>query len=269
MTDELKRLSAVALQFPDPALRQLYERAKRDQWQIEADLDARALDLSMLPPRVRRAMAQIYRQIHYGETLGLLHLARAVGRMESPWGRQLGAIQISDEARHVEFFGRALDSLDTEVAVSPSLIAFFEELESCEHSEDALLGIQIVLEVAAQAVFVEGGLLANRVLGRAVVLPGHEAARQFLTAIVHYVGRDEARHVALGVLYARHGWNPLSAGQRTKLTARALRWCGLMHAMIDDIADPLRQLGIDSDTLTARVKSAHAKQLRAVGLEAG
>ena len=86
---------ADGLAFPDRALARLYDLAKRDQWRIDGDIDWRRLDMAALPPSVRKSMADIYTQIHYGETLGLMHLARAVGRMDSPWARQLGATTTS------------------------------------------------------------------------------------------------------------------------------------------------------------------------------
>ena len=62
------------------------------------------LDLSLLLAHGRRAMASTYTQLQYDEMSGLVQTAGAASRMSEGWARMIGASQVTDEARHVEFF---------------------------------------------------------------------------------------------------------------------------------------------------------------------
>jgi hypothetical protein len=174
---------------------------------------------------------------------------------------QLGAAQVMDEARHVEFFTRALAALDREAAVSPHLVAFARDVAGTTSSDQAFLGVQMVLEVLAQSVFVEGARLAHRARGRAVSLPGHRQARALTHALGNYVGKDEARHVAFGVHYFRAKWRDLSPVEQIQFGERLDHWSALVDGVLMDMARPLRILGVDARTVAARVTRARRLHL--------
>jgi hypothetical protein len=254
------------LQFPDDASFRLYERAKREQWQIDSDIDWPRLDLSGLSPTVRRAMANLYTNLQYGEMFGLSQAARVISESPYGWSRLVGATQVADEARHVEFFSRLVAELDCPSAVSPALMSYCNEVVSSNTAEEAFLGTQIILESFAQAIFVQGTLLARQVSKRAVQLPSTKSAMLLVDVIGRFVGRDEARHIAFGVTYLRQRWAELSPPTRVRLRERARHWCDMLYGVVETLRGDLYVVGIDSEVLRDRVSRAHEAHFRDIGL---
>ena len=137
-------------------------------------------------------------------------------------------------------------ALGEEVHVSERLLEFAEDVAGSDTPDEAFLGTQVVLEGFAQAVFVEGSLLASRVAGSAVRLPGTDVAVRFLRTIGRYIGADEARHVAFGVRYLRERLLQLGGKRRDVLQRRAEAWSAMLDGAVEEMSKPLEVLGISN-----------------------
>jgi hypothetical protein len=255
------------LQFPDAACFRVYERAKRDQWQIDRAVDWGAMGLTDLPPSVRRSMAMLYTQIQYGEMFALTQSARAVSVAPYAWSRLIGATQVADEARHVEFFSRVVHDLGYEFPVHDDLRLFCEEVAACDSAEEAFLGTQLLLESYALSVFLEGTALARRALSKAIRLVSQRNVLTFLETVGAYVGRDEARHVAFGVMFMREHWQQLSPKARDRLQLRAEQWSVALERHMRELSVELGRLGVDVEQLAERVRRRREAHFADIGFE--
>ena len=192
-------------------LMRLYEKGKRLQWNAATDIDwsidvdpereriedSDAMDAILQPPQkldqaTRRRMnhnidAWMLSQFMHGEQGALLATAQIVNTV--PWteAKFYAANQVADEARHVEVYRRYLtEKLGLSYPVNPHLRTLLQQIITDSRWDMIYLGMQILVEGLALAAF---GLMRFTV-----------ADEPLIQQITSYVMRDEARHVAFGVL---------------------------------------------------------------------
>jgi hypothetical protein len=193
-----------------PGLRELYEKAKREQWNsttqlawntsvdCESEIIPQATNpLADYPPfqkltpkeRVRLRHGQVALQLSqflHGEQGALIVASQLVGAV--PWmdAKYYAGTQTLDEARHVEVFSRYLrEKLEWEWPINESLKQLLDTTITDSRWDFKYLGMQIIIEGLAMAAF---GFL-------------YKAAQEpLLENLLHYVMRDESRHVAFGML---------------------------------------------------------------------
>jgi len=250
-----------------PQVQRLYERAKAEQWALDKDIDWKAIELSGLPVPIKRALSSIYTQVQAGEVLALAMTARAVDAAPALWAKMFGATQLMDEARHVEFFGRVVAMLGEPKALTPPMLALIEELGDLRSMDEILLGTQIILEGYAQCLFLEGARLCSRARERRIRLPGAVDPGPLLFAVSHFVGRDESRHLAFGVLYLRQRWADLGANDRSRLQDLGHRFSALLEAVIGETRSELSRVGLDSAELVARVRRTQTAHFARIGFD--
>ena len=192
-------------------LMQLYEKGKTLQWNAATDIDwsidvdpervrlesTDAFDAILNPPtkldqptrsRLNHNInAWMLSQFLHGEQGALLATAQIVSSV--PWieAKFYAANQVADEARHVEVYRRYLtDKLGLSYPVNPHLRTLLGQIISDSRWDMTYLGMQIMVEGLALAAF---GLMRFT-----------QVDEPLIQQITHYVMRDEARHVAFGVL---------------------------------------------------------------------
>jgi len=194
------------------ALVNLYEKGKRLQWNATTDIDwsvdvdperfpdfmpPEAFNALLNPPR-RLAVPEIVQlrvqqlgwmlsQFLHGEQGALLATAQIVNTV--PWteAKFYAAAQVADEARHVEVYRRYLtEKLELSYPVNPHLHTLLSEIIREPRWDMTYLGMQIMVEGLALAAF---GLMNFT-----------NPQEKLIQEITGYVMRDEARHVAFGVL---------------------------------------------------------------------
>jgi hypothetical protein len=191
-------------------LRELYEKAKREQWNASSQLawdtpvdpESEIIPAAFNPledygpfrrcstkeqAHVRHAMlAWQLSQFLHGEQGALMTASQLVSCV--PWidAKYYAATQAMDEARHVEVFARYLrEKMEWEFPINANLRQLLDTVLCDERWDVKYLGMQILVEGLAMAAF--GNL--------------HQIADDpLLVELIHYVMRDEARHVAFGVL---------------------------------------------------------------------
>ena len=191
-------------------LRELYEKAKREQWNStkqlawETDVDPeseiipRAINpLEDFAPyqkldakeKTRLRHGQIALQLSqflHGEQGALIVASQLVGGV--PWidAKYYAGTQTMDEARHVEVFSKYLhDKLEWEWPITPSLKELLDATITDSRWDFKYLGMQVMIEGLAMAAF--GSLYKM-------------TQEPLLKELLHYVMRDESRHVAFGML---------------------------------------------------------------------
>ena len=191
-------------------LHNLYEKAKRDQWNATDQLpwhlgvDAEAENLpdmqipvygthiweKLRPAEVRTLRREQLRWLlsnfMHGEQGALLATAQIVDA--TPWmeAKFYGSTQVMDEARHVEVFSRYLnEKLGGPYRINKDLKALLDQILTDSRWDMKYLGMQILVEGLAMAAF---GFMHKM------------CAEPLLTELLHYVIRDESRHVAFGVI---------------------------------------------------------------------
>lgn len=253
--------------FPDEASQRLYQKALADQWQVE-NVDWQTLDFAQLAKPVRRAMGAIYRDVHLAESVGLRAQGRIVDLAPAGWLRQFSAVQVMDEARHVDFFARLVGQLDAPCEASAAMHDWCREMLSLR-DHDALMLSSLILETTAQVLFVEGAKHNQELRRTALRMPGTEAVGHLLDYVLHYVGRDESRHVAFGVRYLETRFVSMPSDRRRAFERQVGAWCELLYASYESRRPQYARLGFSADALLDRLWRAQRRQLAHLGLELG
>jgi hypothetical protein len=229
-------------------LRDLYEKAKRDQWNgtlqlkwdTAVDPEGEIIPQSYNPledyapfkklnqhevARFRHATISLQlSQFMHGEQGALIvasQLAAAV-----PWidAKYYAATQTMDEARHVEVFSRYLrEKLEWEWPINPNLKKLLDIIILDRRWDFKYLGMQILVEGLAMAAF------ANM----------YQLAREPLVKdLVHYVMKDESRHVAFGVISLKDFYVDMPETERRDREDFVIEACELMRDRLvgDEIA---------------------------------
>jgi hypothetical protein len=220
-------------------LRDLYEKAKRDQWNSTTQLDWKtpvepeseivptAINpLQNFPPyqklnekeRARMRHAQISLQLSqflHGEQGALIVASQLVGGV--PWidAKYYAGTQTMDEARHVEVFSRYLhDKLEWEWPINPSLKELLDATIQDSRWDFKYLGMQIIIEGLAMAAF--GNLF-------------QVTQEPLLKELLKYVMKDESRHVAFGVLSLTDYYKDMPANEMRDREDFVIYACELMR----------------------------------------
>ena len=257
---------------PRARLARLYENAKRDQWNAASRLDW-SIDVdphSELVPdmgigifgthvwakltakereRLRHeAITWQLCQFLHGEQGALLVTAQVVDTV--PWfeGKQYGATQVMDEARHVEVYRRFVqEKLQHEYPVNPELKKLLDLILSDSRWDFKFLGMQIMVEGLALAAF---GVIRDT------------TTNPLLRDLTAAVMEDESRHVAFGVLSLREHLTDLDERGRVEREDFIYEAAVLMRDRLTN-REVWETMGLDADECVAiSLESPIAKEFR-------
>jgi hypothetical protein len=206
-------------------LRALYEKAKKEQWngatylnwQTSVDPEAELMpDMNnplfgthlwekMTKQEIGRMRQESYSwmlsQFMHGEQGALLTASQIVNVV--PWidAKYYAATQVVDEARHVEVYERYLrEKVELVYPINSNLKTLLDQVLSDPRWDMKYLGMQILIEGLALASF--------RMIHDFTVEP-------LVKELIKMVMKDEARHVAFGVLSLREFYeNELNEKER-------------------------------------------------------
>ena len=243
-------------------LRDLYEKAKRDQWngttQLKWDTDVDP-EHGILPEQLNplngfapyerltaeekdhlrhgQISLQLSQFLH-GEQGALIVASQLVGAV--PWidAKYYAGTQTMDEARHVEVFSRYLtDKLQWQWPVNESLKELLDATITDSRWDFKYLGMQIIIEGLAMAAF--GNLFQI-------------TQEPLLKELVRYVMKDESRHVAFGVLSLSDYYADMSASEMRDREDFIIYACELMRNRL--VGDQIAQaMGWDRDEMREQV----------------
>lgn len=253
---------------PSSSLRELYAKAKRDQWDGASDLDwSISVDPEepLLPAeinplrdygpykkmnareqkRVRHCqVAWQLSQFMHGEQGALIVASQLVSAVPMMDAKLFAASQTMDEARHVEVFSRYLtEKIEWEWPVNQNLKRLLDTIIQDSRWDLKYLGMQILVEGLAMAAFANFHQLTSEKL---------------LKDLIHLVMRDESRHVAFGVLSLHDYYAQMPASERRDREDFVIEACELMRDRLigEETADyfglerePYKQCMLDSPIL--------------------
>ena len=251
-------------------LRDLYEKAKREQWNATTqlpwttDVDPES---EIVPPafnplgdyapaqkldekeQARLGHALISNQLSqflHGEQGALIVASQLVGSV--PWmdAKYYAASQTMDEARHVEVFARYTnEKLEWEWPINPNLKELLDATIMDSRWDFKFLGMQIIIEGLAMAAFGS--------LWKATQEP-------LLKDLLKYVMKDESRHVAFGVLALRDHYRDLSEGEMRDREDFIIYACELMKNRLAG-ADVGRAMGWNVEEVQAAILESQTGRL--------
>ena len=220
-------------------LANLYEKAKRDQWNATDQLawstsvdpeDELVPDFQipiygthiwqkLTPAEIkktrREALSWTLSQFMHGEQGALLATAQIVDATPSIESKFYAATQVMDEARHVEVYSRYLrEKLTRQYPCNVHLKTMLDQILTDSRWDMKYLGMQIMVEGLAMAAFGFIHKMCNEPL---------------LKELTHYVMRDEARHVAFGVLSLNDYFMDMSASELRVREEFLAEGCRLMR----------------------------------------
>src|SRR6266852_3438859 len=259
-------------------LRDLYEKAKRDQWNgtlqlkwdTQVDPEGEIIPQSFNPledygpykklnhkevARFRHATISLQlSQFMHGEQGALIVASQLAGAV--PWidAKYYAATQTMDEARHVEVFSRYLrEKLEWEWPINPNLKKLLDIIILDGRWDFKYLGMQILVEGLAMAAFANMYQLAQEPL---------------VKDLVHYVMKDESRHVAFGVISLKDYYVDMPQAELRDREDFVVEACELMRDRLvgeeiaramDFNAAEVRQIVLDSPVMKMFRQSLFAR----------
>ena len=248
----------------DPRLHQLYMRAKEAQWKSEdlpwnasVDLESRIFDMDPMweqapwflklakkeQTRVRLGfnVNQISQFVH-GEQGALVAASQLIGACPGMDSKYYAASQTFDEARHVEVFSRyANEKLDTLFPITQNLFNLLQAITIESRWDFKSLGMQLIVEGLAITAFIN---MYQRC---------HEP---LLKELLKLVLRDEARHVAFGVLALRHLYDDMDEKARRERQEFIYEACVLMRGRLIS-SEAYEMMGVDPQQARETMHQAH------------
>ena len=243
------------------ALLNLYEKGKRLQWNASTDIDwsidvdperfpdflsAEVVNTLLSPPRKLEEKEFVRLRVHqlgwmlsqflHGEQGALLSTDQIVNTV--PWleAKFYAASQVIDEARHVEVYRRYLtEKLPFAFPVNPHLHTLLTQIIRDPRWDVTYLGMQIMVEGLALAAF-----------GMMHFMNPHERLLQQITSAVM---RDEARHVAFGVLSLEDVYRQMTASELREREDFVIEAAHLMRDRLL-MQEVWERLGYDLDVWT-------------------
>jgi hypothetical protein len=188
--------------------------------------------LSSLPWPVRFAIADVFAQIHVGEEAALHCIRRVLS--EDPLGeaRTFAGHQLADERRHVSFFADSLWELRVKRPAMPGLVDLFDKAKHAPDLPRLLLANHLVVETLAHAIFRDLEKLLGWLGRRSWLWSSWRDVFRELSSSLHWIVRDESRHVAFGVLRLKALREQLSEVERLRLDGDAREWGVLLERVL-------------------------------------
>jgi hypothetical protein len=210
------------------ALRDLYEVAKKQQWNAASDVP---WELETDPARVgtlfgadrdpllefefirelpeakrtelaKRRSAWLLSQFLHGEQGALLCCGQLVEAVPDIDGKLYAATQVVDEARHVEVFHRYIKRLDRVYPISVPLQTVLNAVLGAELWQMKCVGMQVIAESLALGAF---------------KMMKESTGDELLRRIVELTAQDEARHVSYGLIYMTEELPRMSEPERDRV----------------------------------------------------
>ncbi len=209
--------------IPDSRLRRLYQLGKELNWNVDTDLDwSERYPIDQFPmdekynpyvgfepydalPEDEKVRLAWHRQALFasgalhGEQGALMVAAQLACNAPSYEAKLYAASQTFDEARHMEFFNKYIQhQIGIMYPVGQGLKALLDTILTDDRWDIKFIGMQIVVEGLALAAFNTQKMQSN--------VPVHKQG-------LHFVIRDEARHVTFGVNFLEEYIKTLSASE--------------------------------------------------------
>ena len=225
----------------------------KDEFPVKAEMLARLEGpLSLLDEKdrleyMRHDQAWALSQFLHGEQGALLVASQLVSCAPTYQAKLYAASQTFDEARHVEVFARYLQRIHgMEYPCNKNLKALLDKTLTDPRWDLKFIGMQIVIEGLALAAFQTTKETSNCPL---------------LRQLVHYVIRDEARHVTFGINYLTEFLQTLSEEEVEERAQFAYEACVVMRNRIINTELPAKWFGISEEEILETVMNNETQDI--------
>ena len=248
--------------FADDRIKKLYELGKELNWNGSIDLnweythpaDERIVEPDEELPHEtleaydklseeekilfdRHSTAELMSQFLHGEQGALLVASQLASCAPTYNAKLYAASQTFDEARHVEVFNRYLqEKIGIHYPINPSLKLLLDKILTDERWDLKFIGMQIIIEGLALAAF--------QMLKSITKDP-------LLKQLLHYVVRDEARHVTFGINYLEEYIKTLTPEEIEERAQFAYEACVISRERLINTKSEQRFLGMSEDEARA------------------
>ena len=185
----------------------------------------------------RHSTAELMSQFLHGEQGALLVASQLASCAPTYNAKLYAASQTFDEARHVEVFNRYLqEQIGIHYPINPSLKLLLDKILTDERWDLKFIGMQIIIEGLALAAF--------QMLKSITKDP-------LLKQLLHYVVRDEARHVTFGINYLEEYIKTLTPEEIEERAQFAYEACVISRERLINTKSVQRFLGMSEDEARA------------------
>ena len=185
----------------------------------------------------RHSTAELMSQFLHGEQGALLVASQLASCAPTYNAKLYAASQTFDEARHVEVFNRYLqEKIGIHYPINPSLKLLLDKILTDERWDLKFIGMQIIIEGLALAAF--------QMLKSITKDP-------LLKQLLHYVVRDEARHVTFGINYLEEYIKTLTREEIEERAQFAYEACVISRERLINTKSEQRFLGMSEDEARA------------------
>tara|TARA_Y100000590_G_scaffold263987_1_gene296557 strand:- start:220 stop:1059 length:840 start_codon:yes stop_codon:yes gene_type:complete len=196
---------------------------------------------------MRHDQAWALSQFLHGEQGALLVASQLVSCAPTYQAKLYAASQTFDEARHVEVFARYLQRIHgMEYPCNKNLKALLDKTLTDPRWDLKFIGMQIVIEGLALAAFQTTKETSNCPL---------------LRQLVHYVIRDEARHVTFGINYLTEFLQTLTEEELEDRAQFAYEACVVMRNRIINTELPAKWFGISEEEILETVMNNETQDI--------
>ncbi len=181
----------------------------------------------------RHNTAELMSQFLHGEQGALLVASQLASCAPTYNAKLYAASQTFDEARHVEVFNRYLqEKIGIHYPINPSLKLLLDKILTDERWDLKFIGMQIIIEGLALAAF-----------QMLIAITKDPLLKQLL----HYVVRDEARHVTFGINYLEEYIKTLSPEEIEERAQFAYEACVISRERLINTKAEQRFLGMSEE----------------------
>ena len=181
----------------------------------------------------RHSTAELMSQFLHGEQGALLVASQLASCAPTYNAKLYAASQTFDEARHVEVFNRYLqEKIGIHYPINPSLKLLLDKILTDERWDLKFIGMQIIIEGLALAAFQMLKAITKDPL---------------LKQLLHYVVRDEARHVTFGINYLEEYIKTLSPEEIEEREQFAYEACVISRERLINTKAEQRFLGMTEE----------------------
>jgi rubrerythrin len=185
----------------------------------------------------RHSTAELMSQFLHGEQGALLVASQLASCAPTYNAKLYAASQTFGEARHVEVFNRYLqEKIGIHYPINPSLKLLLDKILTDERWDLKFIGMQIIIEGLALAAF--------QMLKSITKDP-------LLKQLLHYVVRDEARHVTFGINYLEEYIKTLTPEEIEERAQFAYEACVISRERLINTKSEQRFLGMSEDEARA------------------
>jgi len=257
------------------ALRDLYEVAKKEQWNAATDIpwhlktDPAEVGDMMSDPGVepfdfvkalstekqielsKKRSAHMLSNFLHGEQGAMMLCGQLVEVVPDIDGKLYASTQVIDEARHVEVFHTYIKRLDKIYPAMPGLTALINAVLTADLWQMKCVGMQVIAESIAMGSFKKMKEITDD---------------EVLKKVFELTAQDEARHVSYGLIYMKDEIPKMNEPDRDRLEDFAwtamtiLATNGLMEQKqgkkwVDPLEQIYAEVGVDYDKANSEIAS--------------